>query len=619
MVKLTKFNIEKYKSILNLGECIVEDRITVLAGKNESGKTNILEGLEKINEESKFEEKEKTLGEEGSPKIICNFKLEEADMNEIISEFKDETSLELSETQIKGLEKQGELIVSVEEDGYTLSGSLCDSLNKLISKNSEELKKIIQELKNEYEKIREKTESLPNFPEVDIEADFYNGAKKIKEFRTAQKDKFKAGEKVDFLENFNFELLNKNKDFVYEILIGFIPEIILFKEFDEEKIPDSMTFDEAKRSQFVKDLNKITNGGLDIDKIIEKQNEGYWVQNFQGNFSAKISKDFMEYWDVAKTDKVNEVEIKLRIANGKIEFYVRNPRDTKELCPSQRSKGFQWFLSFYSRVCANINDEKNKIILIDEPGLFLHAKAQRSVLKVLNDMFRDDQIIYSTHSPYLIEEDKLERIRLVEKGEDGYSRVLNKFYDSDDQDTLTPILTAIGHDIFSGITFDNHKKCILVEGISDYLILKSFFEKIKPEFLSNHYIIPMRGADSIPKYIPFFIGWGLEFVVLVDSDAKGKKIKKDLRDFWLIDENKILEISDVSGESIEDLFKHEEYLTKLLGRPSFEADKKISKQINDSNKVIAAKNLQKVNFDSDISTQTINKFKDILEKIDGLL
>ncbi len=594
MVKLIKFNIERYKSILNSGDCIVEDKITVLAGKNESGKTNILEGLDKLNEGSNFKEKEKTLGEKNSPKITAYFELGDSEITEILEEFEEETGFTLSSEQKKGLPNQKDFIVSVGEEGRAVEGNLKESLDKILSKNIEKIKEQVIELQKIYGEKEHPVIITVNFEENDL----YEEIKRFLKIAEENKGVLGDEKKLESLKQFNLDIL-KSEDYIYDILIEYIPEIIFFNDFSEEKIPDEIPLEEAKKSQFVRDLNKISGGKLDIDEVIEKQGEGFWVQNFQGQFSAKIS----------------EVEIKVRIADGKIEFFVKNPRDTKEFNPSQRSKGFQWFLSFYTRVCANINNEESKIILIDEPGLFLHAKAQKSVLNVLNTLFEKDQIIYSTHSPYLIEEDKLERIRLVEKEEGGYSKVLGKFYDSKDQDTLTPILTAIGHDVFAGITFENNKKCLIVEGISDYLILKKMLNELKPGFLSNHHIIPMKGADSICKYVPFFVGWELDFKVILDVDTKGEKIKKDLKKLWLIGGDKIVSISEVKGDSIEDLFTHKEYFKELLGRNSFEEDKKISGQINNGHKIIASKNLQKIDMVK-ISQKTKKKFLKLIEKIE---
>jgi predicted ATP-binding protein involved in virulence len=122
-------------------------------------------------------------------------------------------------------------------------------------------------------------------------------------------------------------------------------------------------------------------------------------------------------------------------------------------------------LAFYVKVSARSKENVSSVILIDEPGLYLHPKAQKDILKKLEDSARNAPIIISTHSPYLIETDKLHRIRLVSRKGKG-TTISEKIHKYADKETLTPIITAIGLDLSLGldITKDNN---IIVEGISD--------------------------------------------------------------------------------------------------------------------------------------------------------
>ena len=130
----------------------------------------------------------------------------------------------------------------------------------------------------------------------------------------------------------------------------------------------------------------------------------------------------------------------------------------------------------------------------------------------------------------------------------------------------------------------------------------------------------MKGADSIAKYVPFFIGWKLKFVVLLDNDEKGKEVKDDLTKKWLVEENQIIQISPDPDNTIEDIFSHKEYFEDVLGKNSSEYDtaKSISEQLNSSKKVIAAKELSKKLKAGSIalSNGTLDKFSSIHKKID---
>jgi len=625
-VKLKRFNIKNYKSIKELGSCEVDDKITVLAGKNESGKTNILEALFKIRPEENFEEKDKTLGEEEDPVISALFIITDNEIDKIIEKITSKYSLEFDKNQIAGFKKSNkEITIAKNGDDYSIFGELYEGILTIRNKLPKEASELIKEINDIF---------ISNGKDFQEELKISIDDKTPLKILVTQINSFtqKANENINLIDDSHKKIIQKKNDQlkettpklqkypqienIDEIFRLAMPNFVIFKSFDEEKINDSISLEEAKQSQFVKDLSKI-NDKLDVATIIKKQTDDYYIQNFQENYSASISKDFMDYWEPDKKEKINIVDIKLRVANNKISFFVSNPKTNRQFYPSQRSKGFQWFLSFYTRILSNTKDGNNNIILIDEPGLFLHAKAQSSVLKVLNNLSERDQIIYSTHSPYLIEEDNLERIKLVEKDRNDFTYVVNKFYDTKDQDTLTPILTAIGHDVFSGITFDEKKRSVVVEGISDYIIITSIFNKLK--LTNNFYLIPMKGANSIGKYVPFFIGWNLKFIVLLDNDKKGEEVRDELTKKWLVEEKKILHISDNLDNTIEDLFLHKEYFEEIMGKSSNEYDltKKISEQLTDSKKVLAAKELSRKLQEGkiELSDETLDHFKSIHSKI----
>jgi len=114
-------------------------------------------------------------------------------------------------------------------------------------------------------------------------------------------------------------------------------------------------------------------------------------------------------------------------------------------------------------VSARANENIPNIILIDEPGLFLHAKAQEDVLSKLEDSAKKVQLIFATHSPYLLEADKLNRIRLIYHTKTYGTRIENKVHALADKETLTPILTAIGLELNAGIASLDKVNNVVVE------------------------------------------------------------------------------------------------------------------------------------------------------------
>ncbi|GAI16798.1 unnamed protein product, partial [marine sediment metagenome] len=228
---------------------------------------------------------------------------------------------------------------------------------------------------------------------------------------------------------------NNIKEF---LLNNYLPNFILFTTFDDI-LPDKKLISEAPNVPIINDLSLISS--LDFKKIqpaadprIKKMHEEQVNINFSEEYKLFWTQDLSKLvvtWD-----------------SNNIYFYIKE--NSQLYYPRIRSKGKQWHLAFYIRVTARTFEGKNNIILIDEPGLFLHAKAQKDILKKLESCCERNQFIYTTHCPYLIPANKLNRVRLVLKDNENRT-IISKLTPRADLDTLTPILTAIGEDLSTGI------------------------------------------------------------------------------------------------------------------------------------------------------------------------
>ncbi len=245
---------------------------------------------------------------------------------------------------------------------------------------------------------------------------------------------------------------------------------------------------------------------LDIDRINALAENDKALGNYLNHCGAAITGDFLTYWK-QKVDKDETVDLRVRHLRDsagtlKLAFYVH---DKSDQYPDQRSKGFLWFLSFYLKLAAAQKryPERRQILLIDEPGSYLHARAQRDVLHLLESRIAlKDQVIYSTHSPYLIPSDRLHRLRIVLKKTASGTKVLDRLThpdlrDAEFADSLSPVISAIGIDISQSITF-NKQKNIFVEGISDYMYLTSWARRFNPELIDQFNVFPGTGATTIP-------------------------------------------------------------------------------------------------------------------------
>ena len=227
-----------------------------------------------------------------------------------------------------------------------------------------------------------------------------------------------------------------------------------------------------------------------------------------------------------------------------LEIFVIN--DDTPVALTERSNGLKWYLSLYLQMKVYGCLMNKSIILIDEPGQSVHIEAQKQILSFFDDISKSSQIIYTTHSPFMIDTEDLSKIVVVEKIS-GMSIIHNKVHNanlenSSKLETLSPLYQALGYSCQYNIgpTFD--KNNIITEGITDYYYLLGFIHyfNIKEENIPN--IIPSISVDNIHLIASILIGWNCRFKILVDYDdggyrqiAKFKKLELEQdKDFFTV-------------------------------------------------------------------------------------
>jgi len=214
----------------------------------------------------------------------------------------------------------------------------------------------------------------------------------------------------------------------------------------------------------------------------------------------------------------------------------------------------------------------------------------------------------------------LDRVRLILKNEKDGTKIENKIHKGVDEnnETLTPIITAIGLDISNSFSIVG-KKNVLLEGISDYYFMQALRKYIKS---SEGNFIPCVGAQKIPQLVSLLIGWDLEFLVVLDNDAEGKKIAKELSKKLLVEDKRIIFVSEKDGFSIEDLFTYEDFNYFVLNENKND-DKNLlnSESIKNKkyDKVLLSKKffekVEKNKAEISLSQNTINAFNQVFNKI----
>ena len=329
-----------------------------------------------------------------------------------------------------------------------------------------------------------------------------------------------------------------------------LPDKILISDLKDEKL-------EANGYNAVKNVERILDTDLtELDTLPDAVSASR-----QDSHNRVITANFNERWK-QKIFEDNEVRISVKYNQGRsgtassyLNFFI-STKEGEYLTLKQRSKGLIWFLSFWLELKAQSEEKDELIILFDEPGLYLHSKAQRDIKSLLEELVEKDQIIYTTHSPYLIDSDKLNRVRLVinDRKEGTLIEKITTNRIKGQRDALKPIIDAIGLEVahyFSPVG----QKNVIVEGISDFYYLQAMKKILGVQ--EKFGFVPSMGAQNVHLLMELCMGWGLDWLILFDggreSNTAYNKIKKRFfHDNDKETQKKIHKITD--GDGIEDIF-----------------------------------------------------------------
>lgn len=216
-----------------------------------------------------------------------------------------------------------------------------------------------------------------------------------------------------------------------------------------------------------------------------------------------------------------------------------------------RSKGFQWFFSFYLVFLVESEEgHKDATLLLDEPGLHLHPTAQQELITFFESISEDNPLVYTTHSPFLVDGDRIHRVRPVTEDNTGHSRISVDTW-PEDRETIFPLQAAAGYAMVRGLF--RHKKNVLVEGMSDYLYLHAL--NLHCRALGRHslpediYITPCGGTKLVGHIASLFLGQEVRPIVLLDGDDAGRARRDALmKELYAGHEKAVLMLSDVLGQ-----------------------------------------------------------------------
>ena len=190
----------------------------------------------------------------------------------------------------------------------------------------------------------------------------------------------------------------------------------------------------------------------------------------------------------------------------------------------QRSEGFQWLVSFFVVFFGQAaGTQVNAILLLDEPGLSLHGLKQREFRRTLSKLAEGNQLLFTTHSPFLVGPDELDIVRVVEMADRTVGTIVHSDVMADDPASLLPLQEALGYDLAQSL-FAQQRNLVL-EGLTDFWYVEAVSELFRDAGLTelNHEIelFPASSAGKLVYFATILHAQHIKVAALLDSDAAG--------------------------------------------------------------------------------------------------
>ncbi len=544
-VRLVKAQVSKFKSVTDTTQFTVDEKVTALVGKNESGKTAVLQALYRLNPLAsghpvgfedlrdyprRYRSRDRKTISTTAP-VELTFELEDADRASVEGTFGPgamsgsftlscrygETSLYWQD-DIDDLRVLRHLVASsgLDPDRYmqgdvetTIAGLAADTQAPAATTLATDLS--TRNLANE---VRQHLyRHLPRFQYFD-EYNILPGSVSVHRLQTVAENDLSAGERTAL------SLLR---------LAG-----VESAEFSEAEY-------EPRKAALEAAANQLT------DELFD-----YWTQN---------------------TDLSVELDIEFRPTPGSpvpepwLQIRVRNQRHRVTLNMAERSKGFIWFFSFLAAF-SEYADEDRRVVLLDEPGTSLHARAQSDLLRFIDERIAPHhQVIYTTHSLFMIEPTRLARCRTVEDLDTVGTSISEDIWAAR-PDTVFPLLGALGVDMTQTLIIGADQ--LVVEGPADVVYLTVMSDLVRQAggtpLDPRWTLTPVGGLDKIPTFIALLGGSDLNVTVLMDVAAGGNQKVTGMVQRGLLDARRLVpltEITETAEADLEDLFDPAWYLDLL--------------------------------------------------------
>ncbi|WP_122263849.1 ATP-dependent nuclease [Ornithinimicrobium cerasi] len=560
-MRLKSANVKKFKSVDDSTSIRIEEDVTALVGKNESGKTAVLQAMYRLNP--------LTSGHPTGFEELRDYprRYRSRDKKVIPTVAPVSMEFELDDTDIATFEsKFGQGTLVKESDGESPAQSLTVEVSRRYGNQSMFFGPLADEVAMIRGRISNAGLSLPKYEK-----------KTYKDTIAALKESTAEGAKKLGADLEEEDLPRQGQN----LLRGLLPKFQYFDEYN--MLPGSVSI-RRLQGQDEDDLEPDERTALALLRLAGVEQEEFTEAEYESRKAAleaaanQLTDELFEYW-TQNDDLSVELDIEFRPVKPAsashvqpppepwLQIRVRNQRHRVTLNMSERSKGFVWFFSFLAAF-SEFADETRRVILLDEPGLNLHAKAQADLLRYIDEKLAPHhQVIYSTHSLFMIAPDHIERCRTVEDLDNNGTKVSEDVW-SARPETVFPLLGALGVEMSQTLIIGGHQ--LLVEGPADvtYLsIVGQVLQEAGGRGLDPRWTVtPVGGIDKLPTFVALLGSSDLDIAVLMDGASGGNQRLTQLVNRGLLDAKRLIPITDITDSTeadLEDLFEVDWYLSLL--------------------------------------------------------
>lgn len=228
----------------------------------------------------------------------------------------------------------------------------------------------------------------------------------------------------------------------------------------------------------------------------------------------------------------------------------------------QRSEGFRWLVSFFVVFRAQSEGNlKNAVLLLDEPGLSLHALKQQQFRYTVGELADTNQVIYTTHSPFMVGSDELDLVRIVEMKDRESGTKVHTRISVDDPKSLYPLQAALGYELAQSMFTQTRN--LVCEGYTDMLYVEALNTAAADAgsgFRHAVALVPALSASKVIYYVTVLTSQDFKVAALLDSDQAGDRAAQQDELVAMLDKKRLLRTKDFTNDSvaapeIEDLLR----------------------------------------------------------------